>query len=134
MPTQENLWKGNRQQDEGIASDGDGDIPHNWHGYALQLLDQLPLEGLLTTWHGTLPGVGCGSSSFVYEKVGLYVTNEPLDADGEHFDLINVRRERLTEESLFLITIAISIGVGGEEPIIIADGGDVLLKCSGCCW
>ena len=88
----------------------------------MQLLDQLPLEGLLTTGDGTVPGVVLGRRGIVDKKVSLYVTYEPLDADGEHFDLINVRWEGLTEESLFLIIISIAIGVGGEEAIIIADG------------
>ena len=119
MPTQEHLGKGNRQHDEGIAGDGDCDISHNRHGHALQLLDELPLEGLLPTWDGTLPAVVLGRRGIVDEKVGLYVTNKPLDTDGEHFDLINVRWEGPAEESLFLVIISIAIGVDGEEPIII---------------
>lgn len=103
----------------------------------MQLLDQLPLEGLLTTGDGTVPGVVRGRRGIVDKKVSLYVTYESLDADGEHFDLINVRWEGLTKESLFLI-ISIAIGVGGEEPIIIiadgAGGEDVLMTKSRCCW
>ena len=86
-----------------------------------------------------LPTVGGGGCRILNMKVGLNVGKQSLDADWEHFYLIQMRREGLTEEAV-LIIITITIGVGGEEPMMVGEadrGGEdvLLLKCwcsSGC--